>query len=308
MTEPVVYLNDRFVPASQASLNIYDLGIVLGATVTEMTRTFGHQPFRLEDHLARLYRSCKYVGIPLALDQAELFEISMELIRMNSGLIGPGDDLGVVHFVTPGEQPLYAGSAAGSARRTPTVCVHSFPLPFFAWRHLLTDGAHVVTPAVRHVPPECVDPKAKNRSRLHWFIADQQSQAVDPQATSLLLDLQGNITECSGANFLICAGRTVYAPTSRNILEGVSMVTVRELAKDLGLAWVEKDLQPYDVINADEAWLTSTPYGLAPCTKINGVAIGDGKPGPIYHELSAAWSRLVGLDIEAQVLGTVEAA
>jgi branched-subunit amino acid aminotransferase/4-amino-4-deoxychorismate lyase len=308
MPEPVVYLNDHFVAASQASLNIYDLGIVLGATVTEMTRTFGHQPFRLEDHLARLHRSCKYVGIPLALDRDELSEITTKLIETNSGLIGPNEELGVVHFVTPGEQPLYAGSAAGSARRTPTVCVHSFPLPFFAWRHLFTAGAHVVTPAVRHVPPECVDPKAKNRSRLHWFIADQQSQAVDPRATSLLLDLQGNITECSGANFLMLTGRTVYSPTSRNILEGVSLVTVRELAKDLGLAWVEKDLQPYDVINADEAWLTSTPYGLAPCTKINGVPIGEGEPGPVYRELSAAWSRRVGLDIEAQILSTVESA
>ena len=59
MSEPIVYLNDRFVPASQAKLNIYDLGIVLGATLTEMTRTFRHQPFRAEEHVARLYRSLK---------------------------------------------------------------------------------------------------------------------------------------------------------------------------------------------------------------------------------------------------------
>jgi len=65
MTEPIVYLNDHFVPASQAKLNIYDLGIVLGATLTEMTRTFQHQTFRAEDHVARLYRSLKYSGITI---------------------------------------------------------------------------------------------------------------------------------------------------------------------------------------------------------------------------------------------------
>ena len=59
MSEPIVYLNDRFLPASQAKLNIYDLGIVLGATLTEMTRTFRHRPFRAEEHVARLYRSLK---------------------------------------------------------------------------------------------------------------------------------------------------------------------------------------------------------------------------------------------------------
>ena len=87
------------------------------------------------------------------------------------------DDLGIVHFVTPGENPSYAGAAAGSARLTPTVCIHSFRLPFSAWRSYFIDGAHVVTPATRHVPPQCVDAKMKNRSRLHWWIADQKTHA-----------------------------------------------------------------------------------------------------------------------------------
>jgi branched-chain amino acid aminotransferase len=159
----------------------------------------------------------------------------------------------------------------------------------------------VVTPAIRHIPPQCIEPKMKNRSRLHWWLADQQSQAVDPKAITLLLDLDGNITECAGSNFLIASGRTVYSPTSRNILEGVSLVTVRELAAELGWAWVEKDLQPYDVVNADEAWLTTTPYCIAPCTKINNIPVGAGKPGPMFAELMVAWSKRVGLDILKQI-------
>ena len=302
MTEPIVYLHDQFVPASQASLNIYDLGIVLGATLTEMTRTFAHKPFRLEDHVDRLYRSCKYAGIHLSLDAEQMVEITCELIETNCELIEKEDDLGVVHFVTPGEQPLYAGSAAGTARVTPTLCIHSFPMPFGAWRHLYTEGAHVVTPAIRHIPPQCVDPKAKNRSRLHWWLADQQSHQMDPRATSLLLDLDGNITECSGSNFVIVKGETIYTPKSRNILEGISLVTIRELAAELGLAWREEDLQPYDVINADEAWLTSTPYCIAPCTKINHISIGDGTPGPVYRRMMEAWSTLVGIDVVQQIL------
>lgn len=152
MGEPKVYLNDGFVPASKAHLSIYDLGIVLGATLTEMTRTFGHQPFRLEDHLRRLYRSCKYAGIVLPLTAEEMLQKSRELIETNASLIGATEELGVVHFVTPGENRSYAGSAAGGARLTPMVCIHSFPLPFHVWKHLFTEGAHVVTPAIRHVP------------------------------------------------------------------------------------------------------------------------------------------------------------
>jgi branched-chain amino acid aminotransferase len=299
--EPIVFLNNRFIPASEASISIYDLGIVLGATLTEMTRTFCGKAFRLEDHVGRLYRSLHYAGIKIDLSPDEMAANTLELIDNNLAQLEDRQDLGVVHFVTPGENPIYAGSAAGSARLTPTICIHSFPLPFSAWRHLITDGVHVVTPSIRHIPPQCLDPKMKNRSRLHWFIAEQQSQNVDPKAISLLLDLDGNITECAGSNFLIVCGRTIYSPTSRNILGGVSMGTVREIAKDLGWAWVEKDLQVYDVANADEAWLTTTPYCAAPCTRINNTQIGTGKPGPMYKTLMDAWSDRVGMDILVQI-------
>jgi len=300
-TENLVFLNDRFIPASEAGISIYDLGIVLGATLTEMTRTFAGTPFRLEDHIDRLYRSLHYAGIKVDLSPDEMLSKTQELITTNSAQLDPGEDLGIVHFVTPGENPIYAGSAAGSVRLQPTVCIHSFPLPFDAWSHLITEGAHVVTPSIRHIPPQCVDPKMKNRSRLHWFIAEQQSQNVDPKAISLLLDLEGNITECAGSNFLIARDHTIYSPTSRNILGGVSMATVRELAEGLGWKWVEKDLQVYDVVNADEAWLTTTPYCAAPCTRINNTLIGGGKPGPMYQQLMNAWSERVGMDIVAQI-------
>ncbi len=306
--EPVVYLNGRFIPASRASLNIYDLGIVLGATLTEMTRTFARRPFRLEDHLRRLYRSCKYAGIAIPLTHEELLEKSLELVEANTRLLNAGEDLGIIHFVTPGENPVYAGSAAASARLVPTVCIHSFPLPLYAWKPLFTDGAHVVTPAIRHVPPQCLDPRTKNRSRLHWWLADRQTRAVDERAITLLLDLDGNITECAGSNFIIVVGRRIFSPQSRNILEGISLVTVRELAAELGLQWEEKDLQPYDVINADEAMLTTTPYCIAPCTRINKIPIGPGKPGPRWRELIEAWSRRIGMNILEQSMNSSDPA
>lgn len=302
MNEPIVFLNDRFLPASQARLNIYDLGIVLGATLTEMTRTFRHRPYRVEDHVGRLYRSLKYCGISVPFSPAEMVAKTLELAEFNSRLLGPDEDLGIVHFVTPGENLLYAGSAGGAGPLRPTICIHSFPLRFGLWRHLFTEGAHVVTPSTRHIPPQCLDPKMKNRSRLHWWLADRQSQAVDPRAVSLLLDLAGNVTECAGANFVIVSGNTIVSPPPRNILQGVSLQTVKELAPGIGMEFVERDFQPYDVVNADEAWLTTTPYCVAPCTRINQTPIAAGRPGPWFRRMVASWSEAVGLDIEAQIL------
>lgn len=301
MSEPIVYLNTGFVPAAQAKLNIYDLGIVLGATLTEMTRTFRHRTYRAREHIERLYRSLKYSGIQVPLSPDEMLARTEELAEANCKLLQPHEDIGIVHFITPGENLLYAGSAGAAGPLSPTICIHSFPLRFQMWRHLFTDGAHVVTPSIRHIPPQCIEPKMKNRSRLHWFLADKQSQAVDPRAITLLLDLDGNVTECAGSNFVIVKGSTIISPTTRNILWGISLQTIKELAPEIGMEFIEKDFQPYDVFNADEAWLTTTPYCMAPCTKINTIPIGDGKPGPWFKRMIAAWSQRVGLDIEGQV-------
>jgi branched-chain amino acid aminotransferase len=306
MTEPLVYLNGRMTPASQAHLAIYDAGIVLGATVTEMTRTFRHKPFRLEDHIQRLYRSLRYVRIDVGLSQDELIAISHELLAHNAGLLAEGDELGLIHFVTPGEYKTYAGSAGTAPRLTPTVCAHTFPLPFDLWAAKMQHGAHVVTPSIRHVPPQCCDPKIKYRSRMHYYLADKEAQAVDPNAVALLLDLDGNVTETSGSNFMIVERGTIVVPTLRNTLPGVSRATVMELAGQLGVPWVERNFQVYNVMNADEAWLTSTPYCIMPATMINGSPIGNGRPGPLSRRFVGAWSELVGVDILGQIVEGAE--
>ncbi|MFM7605302.1 MAG: aminotransferase class IV, partial [Prosthecobacter sp.] len=103
--------------------------------------------------------------------------------------------------------------------------------------------------------------------------------------------------------FVIVKGRTIISPTSRNILGGLSLQTVRELATKIRMEFIERDFQPYDVVNADEAWLATTPYCMAPVTRINATSIGDGRSGPWFTKMLAAWSELVGLDIHAQLLG-----
>lgn len=300
MTEPWVYLNGKVLPASQAHLTIFDAGVVLGATVTEMTRTFHHRPFRLRDHVERLYRSLRYTRMNVTISKDEMIAATEELIGANAKLLDAGDELGIVHFVTAGEFPIYAGMAGKQALSSPTVCIHTFPLPYELWAHKMEVGAHLVTPSIRHVPPQCYDPKMKYRSRMHYYLADKEAQIGDPDAAALLLDLDGNVTETSGANFLIVERGVIVSPTTDNTLPGISRATVIELAEQLGIPFVERDFQVYNVINADEAFTASTPYCLLPVTKINGLPIANGKPGPVFRRLMDAWSQRVELDIVKQ--------
>ena len=306
MTEPLVYLNGEMVPASQAHLAIYDAGVVLGATVTEMVRTFRHKLFRLESHLERLERSLKYVRFKVDQSVEELGSAAREIVHHNLRLASPEDELGLVLFVTAGEYPTYAGGAAASARTSPTVCAHTFPMPFELWAEGMQHGLHVVTPSIRHVPPQCYDPNMKYRSRMHYYLADQEARLVDPKAAALLLDLEGNVTETGGANFAIVEKGTIVSPTLRNTLPGISRACMIELAEELEIGFVERDFQVFNAINADEAFTTSTPYCMMPVTQINGTPIGDGKPGPIFRQLIETWGEKVGLDIEKQVVEGAE--
>jgi branched-chain amino acid aminotransferase len=303
--DPLVYIRGQLVPASEARISIYDFGIVLGATVTDLVRTFNQQAYRLEDHVRRFYDSCKYARIAPPISAQQTAEITGKLVRHNAEVAGPDAELAIVYFITPGENFVYAGSAAaGGKKLEPTFCVHTFPMPFHLFRRFFETGLHLVTPSTRHVPPQCVDPKIKNRSRLHWWLAEQEAHLVDEGAMPLLLDLQGNLTETSGSNFLLVKDGTVYSPTSRNILLGISRKVVIGLCARLGIPFVERDLQVHDAITADEAFVTTSPYCMAPVTRFNGVTVGDGAiGGPIYKRLLQAWSDEVGVDIRAQVLG-----
>ena len=302
MTEPLVYLNGRTVPASQAHLAVYDAGVVLGATVTELVRTFKQRLYRLDDHLGRLAHSLHYVRFDIGLSMEEFGRTVCDLVAHNAGLLDPDEELGLVTFVTAGEYPTYAGGAAGNVRTTPTVCAHTFPLPFELWAKKVQTGVHLVTPSTRHVPPQCYDPKMKCRSRMHYYLADQEARLVDPDAAALLLDLEGNVAETGAANFLMVAEGKIVSPSLRNTLPGVSRATVIELAAKLEIPFEVRDFQPFDAINAAECFLASTPYCLMPVTKVNGISIGDGGPGPIYQRLIDGWSRLVGCDIVGQIV------
>src|SRR5215831_16006349 len=95
------------LPASQAHLKIYDAGVVLGATVTEQVRTFHQRPYKLEEHLDRLFDSLRCARIEINLTKKELTAISGEVVAYHASLVDAAE-LGLIQFVTAGEHAPYA--------------------------------------------------------------------------------------------------------------------------------------------------------------------------------------------------------
>lgn len=300
MTEPIAYLNGNFVPVSQAALSVFDLGVVAGASVTEMIRTFRHVPFRLKDHLARLDESLRSVEIQPTIDLDEIESICARVVSENARLIPREHDLGLTVFVTAGLNLTYLGRHEMQRARTPSLCVHTFPLPFELWADRYHTGLHLVTTSVRSLPDDVIDTRIKHRSRLHWHLADIEARKRDSAAMALLTDHNGYLTETATGNLCVVEGATILTPASQ-VLKGVSREVVAELATSLGLTLGSTRLLPDDLTRASEAFLTSTPHCMLPVTRFNDQAVGHGVPGPVFQRLMHAWSNLVGLDIIGQM-------
>lgn len=301
MAEQLAYLNGRILPISQATLPVSDLGLVLGATVSEMVRTFALRPFRLREHIDRLFRSIRATGIAMDHTPETLVDLAEELVELNGRLIPSGHDLGLSLFVTAGTSATHTGLAAGIAHHKPTVCVHTFPLAFELYAPRLEAGLHLVTTSVRALPADCLDPRLKCRSRMHWYLADEQARRVDPRAQAVLLDANGFLTETSSSNVCLVFGRRIVTPHEHHVLRGISLETVAELAMEAGYEFVQGDLTPYDLWNADEAFCTTTPACIVPVSRFNGRAIGEGAAGPVALRLLESWSNRVGVDIAEQI-------
>ena len=299
MPEQLAYLNGEYIAREDARLAVHDAGFVFGATATDLCRTFKHQIFRLSDHLARFRRSCAEAAIPQPLADSELAQIAERLVAHNGPQLQPEQDLGLVMFATPGLVAYYAGQESiGEA--APTLGMHTFPLAFGRFRRFFQTGVRLRIPRIRHVSAQSVDPRIKQRSRLHWWLAEQEAQQLEPGAVALLLDSTDHITETAGANLLLVCQGQVLSPPETSILGGISLQTVRELCNELAIPFGERPLTLQDCLGAEEAFLSSTPYCMAGVSGIDGTTIP--WPGPIFQRLLSAWSARVGVDIARQIL------
>jgi branched-chain amino acid aminotransferase len=297
MTEPIAFFNGQWIPASAAAISLDDAGFVQGTTVAEQLRTFGGKLFRLPQHLARLARSLEIVGVEPGMTLEQLVGIAEELAARNHALLPPGDDLGLSIVVTPGVYPTFA--SPGTNR--PTLCLHTYRLPFYLWAKKYRQGQRLATTGVQQVSERCWPSALKCRSRMHYYLADRQAACIDPDARALLLDAQGFVAEASTANVLIYrTAEGLVSPPLSKILHGISLSVVAELAGQLGIPFRERDLMIDDVATAEEVLLTSTSTCILPVTQLNGRSIGAGRPGRAFSRLISAWSATVGLDIAAQ--------
>lgn len=301
--ERVVWFNGEFVPESRALVPFRDRSFIFGDGAFDMTRTFNHRVFKLDEHLERFYRTLRALRLDPTMPRERMAEISREVTERNLHLLMDGEDYWVGQRITRG---VHRAEGDNWPHYGPTVIVECMPIPLAARAHLYRDGIQVVIPSVRRAPPEVLTPRAKSHNYLNLVMADMEVHAQNPDAWAVLLDMNGNLCEGLGSNIFLVRGGELLTPREKFVLPGVSRQTVIELAARLGIPFREADLDLYDAYNADEAFITSTSLCICPVAGINGVEITAGPYGPVTRRLIDAYVELVDCDFVRQYLDMLD--
>ncbi len=302
MEERIIYLNGAFVPESQAKVSVLDSGFNAGDGVYDVTRTFGHRPFKLREHTERLFRSLQYTRIDCGLSAEEMEKTTLEVLERNKPLLRENEDCALWQVVSRGVRSSNGNRVRGRA----TVTVYSVIVNFPEFASFYVEGAPVIIPSTRRIPPQCLESKAKITNKMNHNMAVFEAKQGDPRAIPLMLDIDGNLSETSAHNVFLVIDGKLCTPSDKNVLGGITRAVIFDLARGLGVEVVEGNYTPFDLYNAEEAFLASTSPTVIPVKTINGVAIGKGAPGPITLRLIGAWNNMVGIDIVDQALSHLD--
>ncbi|MDM7935309.1 MAG: branched-chain-amino-acid transaminase [Methanothrix sp.] len=278
----LIYINGKFVPSDQATVSVFDHGFLYGDGVFEGIRAYGGRVFRLKEHVRRLYDSAQAIMLCVPMSQDEMAEVILETLRRNSL-----KDAYIRPIVTRG---------FGDMGLDPTKCsLATVIVMAIEWGamygSLYEVGLTAVSVAVRRNPPDSLPPNIKSLNYLNNILAKIEAN-IKGGNEAIILDSQGRISEGSGDNIFVVRDRKIYTPYTMNNLKGITREAVIELAEARGYEVLERDLGLFDLYTGDEVFVTGTAAEVAPVTRIDGRAIGDGRPGPITRELMAAFREL----------------
>ncbi len=266
-----VYLNDRFLPLSEAKISVLDRGFIYGDGVYEVIPTYARQPFRMPQHLARLQRSLDGIRLANPRSDAEWTALIGELIAAQ-----PFDDQAVYLQVTRGVAKRDHAFPEGVR---PTVFMMSNPL-VVPTREQVERGVAVVT-AEDNRWLRC---DLKTTSLLGNVLMRQL--AVDADAIETVMFRDGHLTEASASNVLIVHDGTIVAPPKdEQILPGITYDATLEFARKVGMPIEIRPVARAEALGASEMWLSSSTKEVLAVTTLDGRPFAGGVPGPLFRRM-----------------------
>ena len=277
----LVYLNGKMVPKEEASVSIYDSGFLYGDAVFEGLRAYSGRVFKLDEHIDRLFDSARSLEINIGKSKDEMKKAILDVMREN-GL----RDAHIKPVVSRGRK-AQSGLDPRLCRFGATIIIIAEPKePTFA-----KEGISVMVSSYRRNPPECLDAKVKCNNYLNNILARLEAirYGVDD---ALMLDTRGFVAELSSTNIFGAKNGRLFTPFPHSCLNGITRLTVIELAEKEGIEVEEKDISLSEIYTSNECFATGTAAEIVPVVEVNGRPIEDRKQGPITKRIMKSFSEL----------------
>ena len=282
-----VYINGKYYDKDDAKVSVFDHGFLYGDGIFEGIRLYNKNVFKLPKHIDRLFRSARAIMLDLPWSKQEIMDAVCDACRVNN--------------LTDGYIRLVVSRGKGALGLSPRSCsdpqliiiadqIQLYP------EELYQNGLKAITVPTRRNSHAALPPMVKSLNYLNNILAKIEAQNLGYQEC-LLLNNEGYVAECSGDNvFIVFEGQLITPPVSAGSLGGITRQTAIELAKKLGIEFVEKPLTRFDIWTADECFLTGTAAKLIPLVELDGRTIGTGKPGEMTNKLIAAFNEVASVE------------
>jgi branched-chain amino acid aminotransferase len=282
--ELLVYIDGRFVPQSEAKVSVFDHGFLYGDGVFEGIRVYNGIVFKLKEHIDRLYASAHYIQLKIPISKEEMIKAVVETLKVNNLRDGY-----IRLVVTRG-----IGDLGLDPRKcpNPSIIIITQPVPPYHGAEAKTKGIEVIIASIRRDPVDATSHEIKSLNYLNSILAKiEAANAGVPEA--IILDTRGFVSEATGENvFVVKNGKVYTTPASAAILKGITRDRVIQLLNSMGIDVIEKDITPFELVNADEVFLTGTMAEVIPVVKINGREIGSGKVGSLTKKLIEEFTKI----------------
>jgi len=268
-----VYVNGELLPRSEASVSVFDHGLLYGDGVFEGIRAYDGVVFKLKEHIDRLYESANYIRLQIPMKREHMVDVVLETLRKNRLR-----DAYIRLLVTRGVGDLGLNP---TICRSPSIIVITEPASPSEDPRTHAIGKTTIISSVRRDPVDATSHEVKSLNYMNSILARWEAieAGVDE---AIMLDTRGFVSEATAENvFIVRKGQIATPSTNSAILHGVTRQKVIEIAELLGYTISEREITPFELINADEVFLTGTLAEIVPVVKVNGRIIGTGKVGPV---------------------------
>ncbi len=281
-----IYLNGKLVDKADAKVSVFDHGFLYGDGAFEGIRSYGSRVFRLKEHIDRLYETTHTLMINSGLTKKQMSDAVVLTLKANKIKDGY-----IRLIVSRGDGDL--GLDPRKCYGKPNVIIIADKISLYP-AELYQKGMEIITvPTVKN-HPNALNPQLKSLNYLNNILAKIEASHCGYNE-AIMLESNGYIGECTGDNVFIYKDGVLSTPHLGR-LKGITAGAILELALKMKIKVFEGYITRHEVYNAQECFLTGTGAELIPIVKVDGRAIGEGKPGVVTKKLLNAFYKQVKKD------------